>query len=407
MDLVKVTDATIFKFQRPEKKWREKGYGDVTFVLKGEDLMVTLGKQSFFVKGTLKPKGPNAVVMRVWGIEACSDEPDMILAVRFAKEGDLERLAVMLSDKKLDKRKTRTSRMSRRRSQKSPLPPWFASMEKSKRNSIQNLIKSAKPMYLKDGTIRTQLAQMYDLSPGQIQWVIDFFLSWRHVGKMRQTHKRAVSCSLNSVSSFPSLSFHNSGGAMRHVSQMNAASPGNNSSNQVGNGRHIRLPPNLVFPSRRNHRSRGNLSDFSAQVIRSPGMSSSFHRPADIEANPNKQICMSPELNNANNPHILRTRSGFENNEKLRGTPKIDHGQFNQQNVSHLMPIDENLNPSNSNGGSSSNQVRTPNETIQEDSNLPLSPLTEENLLLYNRLKPPLKGDYRSIVSTWLQKSIP
>lgn len=406
MDLVKVTDATIFKFQRPEKKWREKGYGDVTFVLKGEDLMVTLGKQSFFVKGTLKPKGPNAVVMRVWGVEACSEEPDMILAVRFAKEGDLERLAGMLSDKKLDKRKTRTSRMSRR-SMKSPLPPWFASMEKSKRNSIQNLIKNAKPKYLKDGTIRMQLAQMYDLSPGQIQWVIDFFLSWRHVGKMRQTHRRAVSCSLNSLSSFPSLSFHNSGAPMRHISQ--GASPANNGSNQMVNGRHIRLQPSgLAFPSRRNHRSRGNLSDFSTQLIRSPGISSSFHRPADIEANPNTQICMSPELNNTNNPHVLRPISGFDSNEKLRGTPKVDHGQFNQQNVAHLMPIVENLNPSNSNDGSSSHQVRSANETNEEDSNLPpLSPLTEQNLVLYNRLKPPLKGDFRSIVSTWLQKSVP
>jgi len=374
--------------------------------------MVTLGKQSFFVKGTLKPKGPNAVVMRVWGIEACSEEPDMILAVRFAKEGDLERLAVMLSDKKLDKRKPRTSRMSRRRAQKSPLPPWFASMEKSKRNSIQNLIKNAKPKYLKDGTIRMQLAQMYDLSPGQIQWVIDFFLSWRHVGKMRQTHRRAVSCSLNSVSSFPSLSFHNSGlreGPMRHISQISGASLQNNSSNQLVNGRHIRLPPSaIVFPSRRNHRSRGNLSDFSAQLIRSPGMSSSFQRPADIEANPNKQICMSPELHNANNPHFLGPNSGSENNEKLRGNLKGDHGQFNQQNTAHLMPIVENLNPSNSNDGSSSKEVRTPKETImEEDSNLPLSPLTEQNLLLYNRLKPPLKGNYKSIVRTWLQKSVP
>ena len=36
-----------------------------------------------------------------------------------------------------------------------------------------------------------------------------------------------------------------------------------------------------------------------------------------------------------------------------------------------------------------------------------MTPLTVERVTLFNKMVPPLKGDYRTIVRTWLQKSIP
>jgi len=243
MDVVTLTGATIFKFHRSEKKWKEKGHGNVTFLLKGAELMVGVGKQSFFVKGGLRPKGANAIVMRVWGIDANSEEPDMILAVRFAKERDSKRLT-RLSDKMLEKQKEKT-----RKSEKSHPLSWFNALEKSKRNNIKNLIRNANPKYLKDGVIHMQLVKMYELSPTQIEQLIDFF--------------------------------------------------------------HPRF-----------------------------------------------------EMSNMQNTNIIE-------------------------------------------GNEVGSTQRRSNRIILEDPNLPLSPLTEQNLLLYNRLRPPLKGDYRAIVRTWLDKSLP
>lgn len=246
MDVVTLTGATIFKFHRSEKKWKEKGHGNVTFLLKGAELMVGVGKQSFFVKGGLRPKGTNAIVMRVWGIDANSKEPDIILAVRFVKERDSKRLT-KLSDKMLEKQKEK--KLTSRKSEKSHPPSWFSAFEKSKRNSIQNLIRNANPNYLKDGVIHMQLVKMFELSPTQIEQLVDFF------------HPRCA-------------------------------------------------------------------------------------------------------MSNKQNTNII------EGNEV--GSTK-----------------------------------RPSNRITLEDPNLPLSPLTEQNLLLYNRLRPPLKGDFRTIVRIWLEKSLP
>jgi len=237
MDVVTLTGATIFKFRRSEKKWKEKGHGNVTFLLKGARLMVGAGKQSFLVKGGLRPKGPNAIVMRVWGIDANPEEPDMILAVRFGREGDSKRLT-KLSDKMLEKKKEKT-----RTTRKSHPPPWFSNLEKSKRISIKSLIRNANPKYLKDGVIHMQLVKFYELSPTQIEELLDFFHPWRAKSNIQNTN--------------------------------------NIDGNEVGS------------------------------------------------------------------------------------------------------------------------------TVTTDDPNLPLSPLTEQNLLLYNRLKPPLKGDFRTIVRTWLEKSLP
>jgi hypothetical protein len=247
MDAVTLTNATVLKFHRKERKWREKGRGDVRFLLKGDELVVGLGKQSFFVKGGLRPKGPNAIVMRVWGIEASSNEPDVILAVRFGEEQDSKRLFELLPDKMLDKRLLGASRKSRK-SVKS-IPWWFASLEGSKRNSIKKLIWNADSKHLSDGSFQMQLVKMYDFSHRQIEELIDAFRPRRTVNKIHKT------------------------------------------------------------------------------PIGDSGLST------------------------------------------LNGNPSDESGK--------------------------------------EGSSLQISRLTEQNLLIYNRMKPPLKGDFRTIVNTWLQRSVP
>jgi len=179
MDVVTLTGATIFKFHRSEKKWKEKGHGNVTFLLKGAVLLVGVGKQSFFVKGSLRPKGPNAIVMRVWG----TDNSDMILAVRFGKEGDSKRLT-KLSDKMSEKQKEKTP--TSRKTGKSHPPLWFSAFEKSKRKGIQSLIRYAKN--LKHGVIHMQLEKMYELSPSQIEQLFDFFHPWRDMSNIQNTN---------------------------------------------------------------------------------------------------------------------------------------------------------------------------------------------------------------------------
>jgi len=173
MDVVNLTNTTIFKFYSKDKKWTEKGHGDITFSLKGDELMVGIGKQSFFVKGELRRKGPNVFVIRVCGIEASSDERDMILAVKFGKQREAKLLFAMLPDKMLDKKLLKLSRMSQK--SVTPIPTWFASLEGSKRKSIHNHIKNANPKYLNDGSLHMQLVKIYGLSQRQIEEVIDIF----------------------------------------------------------------------------------------------------------------------------------------------------------------------------------------------------------------------------------------
>jgi len=408
MEMLNFTGSTIFKFHRSEKKWREKGCGDVSFLLKGDELMVGLGKQSFFVKGGIRPKGPNAVVMRVWGIETSSNEPDMILAVRFGKERDAKKLSAMLSDKMLDKSMVRMSRTARKLG-KPPLPSWFASLSRNHRSNIQSLIKNANPKYLNDGTIHMQLARMYDLSPGQVEEVVNFFNPRRAGTKQRDMHRRAVSWSMNSGSSFPSFSNHNPSGwsgSKRYHAQIGLPHPPVKSPQKprVVNGRHMRLP-NSTGTFKRDQSSRGNLSEFSAQRLRNPPIL----RPHEIGPNPNTQLLRknnsSKVLNKSNIPTDFKGKPGFE--ENLRATPEEANGNFSQEKLAQLGPIFENSNPTQGNRGSSTDRGNSPEDIVEKDSNLPLSPLTKQNLLLYNRMKPPLKGDYRTIVRTWLQKSIP
>merc|ERR1719229_824883 len=85
--------STVFKFNRSEKKWKEKGSGDVTFSLKlkntgaeMDQLIVSVGKLSFIVQGGVRPKGSKAIVMRGKEVRDVSGGEAIILAVRFERE---------------------------------------------------------------------------------------------------------------------------------------------------------------------------------------------------------------------------------------------------------------------------------------------------------------------------------
>jgi len=154
--------------------------------------------------------------------------------------------------------------------------------------------------------------------------------------------------------------------------------------------------------SRRGYAYKGNSSEPSRHLGGHPGKKSLFRHFAYIQTNPNKQHPVKTVSNN-NNPHVFDPTTGFNNNEYPRAGYEDGYRKFGEENLAHLTPIIENLNTTNRNDGSSTNEGRIPNETAEEDSYL-LCPLTEQSLLLYNRLKPPLKGNFRKIVGTWLQK---
>lgn len=88
-----------------------------------------------------------------------------------------------------------------------------------------------------------------------------------------------------------------------------------------------------------------------------------------------------------------------------RVTPKGDLGNFSAKNVRQPALLIQNY-------GTTEGQERTilqgeqTCETAGRDISSHITPLTEQNLIVFNKITPPLKGDYRTIVSTWLEKSV-
>jgi len=212
---------------------------------------------------------------------------------------------------------------------------------------------------------------------------------------------------MNSGSSFSSLSFQKSpllGGPVMHISQFGINGSVNNFFNPMVRTRHMHrsCSGSQVDNLRRGYGYQRNSSELSRQLGGHPGMKSRFRHSADIEINPNKEVPGSTMSNN-NNPHAFDPTTGFNKNENPRAGYEEGYGKLGEENLPHLIPIIENLNPTRNNW-SSTNEGRTPNDTAEKDSNLVCS-LTELNLSVYNMLNPPLKGDFRKIVGTWLQKS--
>jgi len=192
-----------------------------------------------------------------------------------------------------------------------------------------------------------------------------------------------------------------------HTSQFGSNSSANNFLNGMDKFRHMcpSYSGSQLDNPRRCYGYKGNSSQLFKKLGGHPKMKSFFrHIAADIETNPNKQL---PErtVSHNNNPHVFDPTTGFDKKENLREGYEEGYGKISHANLAHRIPITQNLNPTKRTDGSSTKQGPTPNETADEDSNLPVCSLTEQNLLLYNKYKPPLKGDFRTIVRTWLQKS--
>merc|ERR1719461_1032976 len=187
--------STVFKFNRSEKKWKEKGSGDVTFSLKlkssgaeMDQLIVSVGKLSFVVQGGVRPKGSKAIVMRGKEVRDTQGEA-IILAVRFEHERDSRNLFQMLANtpwirpQRSAKKPSRPSRGKSRRSGKSRPPPnWFLGMGTREQENIRALVSNAQIAYLEDGTIQRQLATIYKLTAQKIDEAIDFFQPWVKLG---------------------------------------------------------------------------------------------------------------------------------------------------------------------------------------------------------------------------------
>lgn len=454
------SDTTIFKFNRSARKWREKGHGSITFLLRGDDLMIVLGKQCFFVNDGIRPKGPNSFVVRVWRKGASTDSPDMILAIRFARERDPQRLAALLPDQILDQHQFKISKKPHK-PRKQP-PPWLSSLGRRNKHSMQSFIQNARIKDLKNGRVHGQLAKMYRLSPWQVEEAIDFFYNMHRMVRKRDIYSQLPSLSLeNSESSLPGVSPHNN---TRRISSNQypgkvgyRAHPVNYSGKKLAvNNKPIRPPhspsiqlfpvKNKVFYPGWDHESRGNPSEISAQLLASSGKNTPVHRHPEIGPNPNQQFHRQRVFNTLPKKTHIRfvenhTRQFMDTDKSpltpgrppsnlTRGTAKGDVGKFSKVTPRGDINKFQRVTPKGEQGKFSNENFRPPAllkhnysptqgyersslqgepsaDTAGAEHFVPVSRLTEQNLILLNKITPPLKGDYRTIVSTWLEKSDP
>lgn len=451
------SDATIYKFNRSNRRWKEKGYGIVSFFQNTDDLLlITLGKESFLVSGSIRPKGPNAFVMPVRRRKSSWDKQDTILAVRFGRARDSKRLSELLSDQIVDIHQLRISK-TYSKSRKQP-PPWFSCLGSHQKISLRSFIRNSSKRSLNDGSLTRELAKLYRLFPWQVEEAIDFFCHWRDCRRKKISSCRRASFS--SDSNGWSIPPHSPNIRARHKSPKQSSykmryrpSVMNPSYSQLDLHRSSMLLPQKTksqpFPPKvhfSQFRDRESLSEISAQVRRSLRGQTLVDRSAEIGPNPNTQLHKNQIVKSVskNTNSRLNDRKKPENIEKgYNGvTPGNNPWKFNQATTKGAIVKMERatfdgdikkfleVTPDGSLGehvGKNLKQtgLQTQNysladgqekfmlqgeqssETAGSDTTLQITPLTEKNLILLNEKTPPLKGDFNTIVSIWLEKSVP
>jgi len=450
------SDATIFKFIRSERRWKEKGYGIVSFFRSGDDLLITLGEESFLVSDSIRPKGPNAFVMPVRRRNLSFDKPNIILAVRFGRARDSKRLSELLSDQIVDIRQLSISKKWLK-PRKQP-PPWFCSLGNHQKISLRSFIRNSSKKSLNDGSLTRELSKMHRLFPWQIEEAIDFFCHWRESRRNRGTPQRRSSSSFDSNEwSIPPLSpnirvRHRS--PKRHHYKMGYRSSLMNKSYSqlIANRSPMRLPQKTesqLYPVKIHSspfRDRESISEISAQLLRSLEKQTSVDCQAEMGPYPNTQVHQNQISNNEQkntnsrindtatleymgkgNPGAITGNEAGKFNQattkgaiiKIRGvTPRgdiswfrevthnVNLGECDEENLKQTMLQTQNYSPSE---GQEKFMLQGEQsfETSGRESTLQIAPLTEKNLILLNETTPPLKGDFNTIVSTWLEKSVP
>lgn len=370
--------STVFKFNRSEKKWKEKGSGDVTFSLKGDQLIVSVGKLSFIVQGGVRPKGSKAIVMRGKEMRQENSGDAIILAVRFERERDSRNLFTMLSCTPwIRPQRSRTGRSKgQRRStgSKRPPPAWFLGMGTREQENVRALVSNAQVAYLEDGTIQRQLGTVYKLTPSQIEDAIDYFQPWLRLSKEPRNHYRVSSFSIGTrtdVSSLPSI----------HTAKLlpNAAYASPSTPARPGANLQAPVAPMRVRSPKVHDDKKANQPAYPEYPKPAPDSPKKEAVPAGAARSPNNM--KSPTGQYPPSP-----KSGNKPAVKPSTPPKP-------------------ASPDQNNSGYSDPKPRT-----KPGSGLPIidertAPLTTQNLMLHNKIHQPIKGDFRTNVSSWLRKT--
>jgi len=168
-----ISDSTMYRFNRLEKRWEEKSTGNVTFSLKNYEARLSTGKASYLIQGEIKPKSKNSIVMGVMKENAPREPHLIILAVRFSNEEDIQRLFSLIG----------SSRKSVDRSGVAPdqptnlpsAPPWLLAMGRRDQSNVRALALNTSPEYINNRVVLNKLAADYNLTPEQLAEAITYF----------------------------------------------------------------------------------------------------------------------------------------------------------------------------------------------------------------------------------------
>jgi len=437
MNKLLISGATLFMFNPVEKKWRQRGNGDVTFSVNFKDLMISLGKLSFLVKGGIRSKGTRSVVMRVKEDYAL-DKKARILACRFERARDVETLFVLLSGKRSCGRK-----WSAKQALRTP-PPWFLAMQKCNQEKIKALVSKGNPQYIRDGIVQRELIALYNMTPAQVNEVIELY----NPGALQNPSKDTSGQGRNRVK-IPS--FDQSVITLPSVSLLTQPSPG-------WRQRHY-IQPHQSFKTKLEKSSQAFESLVSLErlktthvgvvdgILRSLSPKGSCIKSLSeqnisnlvstddavhlVRALPIKSSSVQDPLRDAaRGAHAGAVKYQDNSNIKVRnllktvnvgcltpnGTPciKVEKTPPNISNEKLKYAKEKQSTPITV--GASKNKLYSTNISLLDivvstncspGSHFKPSHLTAKNLMLYNKLVPSLKGDYKQLVSRWLDRSLP
>jgi len=405
--------STVFQFVRSEKRWKQRGSGNVTFSLQTDRLLVSVGDLTYVVKDSgVKAKGSKAIVMRVREDSSKSNKTKsewMIIAVRFEREEDSQHVLTLLKLTPWFRPRKRKKQSRRRR------PAFLLTMSTRQRENVRALISNAKPRFLEEGIIQKQLATVYNMSQEQIDEAIDFFHPWLTASATRRSsHQRKSTLSMTSLpsrvtdSSAKPMGTLGLGSSNRRISAVRAF-PSDKSSHfvgVVGTGTNSRPGSILVNADGSQPTDQLMLESNNMKVhsSRREAESSPLHLDTDqdekyhrntLETDDNYPDADKPGIGEVDCKAPELDIGGIA---KLGDSPgdgdyKVDAGN-NLEVHRDGQKLSCTRVPSSPQHTSSSTQSRAP------------SPLTAHNLMLHNRLLQSSKGDFRRTVSNWLQKSL-
>jgi len=451
-----ISDSTMYRFNRSEKRWEEKSTGNVTFSLNNYEARLSTGKASYLIQGEIKPKNNNSIVMGVMKENAPREPHLIILAVRFSNEGDIQRLFSLLGS---DRKSVDRSSVAADQTTNLPsAPPWLLAMGRREQLNVRALALNTSLEYINNRVVLNKVAADYNLTPEQLAEAITYFhQTFSHPRRTWPYPRMNLSPSFSNGGQ--PISPHMLNAARNPLRRFDPKSSHSISRNSWHS--HSEIDRNAFYPKLNEHsarrkrlygqmtelqkklqnvhsnpaggipcvhgRSSSRLMHTDSRSARSPSLSVSVHQIQHVPLGLDHHQHMSHRssgflelsgtlpLNaghyryptaetlvkaSAQQPEVKVRASGFstpEDNERkcvtVPHTPQADLP---------TIPEKKQTRRRSARKVSKSNH-KLPHEEKVEKVRV-TSPLTKKNLALYNEQVPPLKGNCRKIVRSWFRK---